>query len=226
MDSTNISEYIVSITKEEVASLPTAIFSGEIKVVDNFPQAIEAIEELKHSAIIGFDTETRPAFKKYCVHDVALVQLSTFDKCWLFRINKIGLIDELVSILEDPGIVKIGISVHDDFHNLNRQKGLRAQSFIELQRLVKQYDIADASLQRIYAILFGERISKNQRLTNWEADTLTEAQCHYAALDAYACLRIYEHLHSGAFDPNESNYRRCREIENHDCNTIDSKLIV
>ena len=83
---------------------------------------------------------------------------------------------------------------------------LDPQGFIDLQEYVKYFHISDISLQKIYAIIFGERISKTQRLTNWEAPTLTEAQQTYAAIDAWACLRLYRRLRSGNFHPDESPY--------------------
>jgi ribonuclease D len=108
--------------------------------------------------------------------------------------------------LEDENIIKIGLSVHDDFNVMRRTCEIEPKGFIDLQTYVKQFHISDISLQKIYAILFGERISKNQRLTNWEAEALTEGQQQYAAIDAWACLKIYYYLRSGAFKPTESPY--------------------
>jgi ribonuclease D len=134
------------------------------------------------------------------------MQISTDSKCYLFRLNKLGIFDELKALLEDENIIKIGLSIHDDFNVMRRTCDINPKGFIDLQTYVKQFHIMDISLQKIYAILFGERISKNQRLTNWEAEALTEGQQHYAAIDAWACLRIYNHLRSGAFVPAESQF--------------------
>ncbi|MDO5665224.1 MAG: 3'-5' exonuclease [Bacteroidia bacterium] len=184
----------LTISKEEVAELPVEIFTGKIVVVSHENEAKKAIAELLKHSEIGFDTETKPAFKRGQVHKVALMQLSTTDVCYLFRLNKIGYPDELDEIICNPDIKKIGLSLRDDFAAIRKRSEKKPQNFIDLQTFVDQYGIDDNGLQRIYAILFGKKISKNQRLSNWEAHHLTEAQKSYAAIDAWACLRIYNHL--------------------------------
>lgn len=186
--------------------MPTAHFNGNICVVDSEDEINEAISQLRKSDIIGFDTETRPSFRKGCSNFVALIQLSTRDTCYLFRINRTGLSQQIIDLLEDPNITKIGLSTHDDFHNLNKITKLSPQGFVDLQSYDKQFNIADNSLSRICGIVFGQRISKGQRLTNWEAETLTPSQQSYAALDAMACIKVYDHLASGKFDPDTSKY--------------------
>lgn len=200
------SEYIISIEKEALAGLPTMTYPGAISVIESAAEAHAAVRALTKESIVGFDTETRPSFRKGCAHKVALMQISTDSRCFLFRLNKIGICAELKKFLENPDILKIGLSVHDDFNALRRSDNIEPQGFVDLQCLVKDYRITDISLQKIYAIIFGQRISKSQRLTNWEAETLTESQQAYAALDAWACLHIYRHLKSGDFIPAESAY--------------------
>lgn len=181
------------LTKEELSQLPAAIFDGNIRVVERLEDVAPAVEALRSSDIIGFDTETRPTFKKGQSHTVSLLQLSTRSTCWLFRLHKIGLTPELKQLLEDPLALKVGLSIHDDFHNLRKlDSELTPQGFVELQKYVKEIDIEENSLTKIYGILFGQRISKGQRLSNWEAAELTQAQKNYAALDAFACIKIYE----------------------------------
>lgn len=203
----NHSDYIISISKERLAEMPVLSYPGAITVVDSAAVAHSALRVLAKESAVGFDTETRPSFRKGQVHKAALMQISTADRCFLFRLNKIGICAELKSFLENPAIMKIGLSVHDDFNVLRRTCELDPQGFIDLQHLVKDYDITDISLQKIYAIIFGERISKSQRLTNWEADNLSDAQQAYAALDAWACLKIYNYLKDGHFNPKDSPYR-------------------
>lgn len=185
---------VKSITKEDLAQLPLEVFSGRIIVIQNEAEAIKACDYLKSCDTIGFDTETRPAFKKGVSNKIALMQLSTKDTCFLFRMNIIGLPDCLIELLTDKNIKKIGLSLKDDFSAIRKRKLIAPANFIELQALVKQYGIEDSSLQRIYAILFGKRISKGQRLSNWEIDILSDAQRMYASIDAWACLRIFNKL--------------------------------
>lgn len=197
---------IVSIPKELLAQLPAEEYKGNIVLVDSKEDADSAARILAQETLIGFDTETKPSFKRGQSHQVALLQLSTHSTCFLFRLNHIGLPDSVKDVLENENITKVGLSIHDDFHNLHKMCALNPGGFIDLQTYVKQFLIADNSLARIYAILFGHRISKGQRLTNWEADELSSHQQAYAALDALACIRIYDHLKAGKFDPEASPY--------------------
>lgn len=204
-------KYIISIPKDVLATLPVVSYPGKITLVDSAAVAHSALRVLAREKVVGFDTETRPSFQKGRVHKVALMQISTAERCFLFRLNKIGICAELKAFLENPEITKVGLSVHDDFNVLRRSEAIDPQGFVDLQHMVKDYDITDISLQKIYAILFGERISKTQRLTNWEAETLSDAQQAYAALDAWACLKIYDYLRTGSFDKQGSPYRHLPE---------------
>lgn len=185
---------VTKISKEQVAELETAIFPGRIIVVQSQSEADKAVSYLEKFDLIGFDTETRPSFTKGLVRKIALMQLSTGDTCFLFRLNLIDIPEGLKRLLVAPNITKIGLSLKDDFAAIRKRIQLEPKGFVELQSFVKKFGIEDIGLQRIYAILFGERISKGQRLSNWEADVLTEAQQKYAALDAWACLQIYNKL--------------------------------
>lgn len=186
------------ITKEEIVTLPVESFPGHIVVVDRPEEVEQAVRILSASRCVGFDTETRPSFKKNQHHKVALMQLSTENVCYLFRLNHLdGIPEPLIAFLKDERITKIGLSLPDDFHMMReRVKDLKPAGFIDLQKIMPSYGIEEASLQKIYAILFGKKISKRTRLTNWDADILTDAQQNYAALDAWACLRIYQLLKS------------------------------
>ncbi|MDR1344365.1 MAG: 3'-5' exonuclease domain-containing protein 2 [Tannerellaceae bacterium] len=186
--------HILSITKDEIALLPIEEYKGRIIVIDQKKDVNLAIEHLSKQSRVGFDTETRPSFKKGQRFKVALIQISTEDVCFLFRLNKIGIPQSLEAFLSDDSILKIGLSLRDDFGAMRIRTNAELSNFLDLQNYVGRFGIVDASLQKIYAILFGKKISKGQRLTNWEADTLSESQKKYAALDAWACLVIYNQL--------------------------------
>ena len=183
-----------TISKEEIAQLPLANFEGRIHVIQTLSQAQSAISFLRTQTILGFDTETRPSFQKGKIHKVALIQLSCEQICFLFRINIIGIPKVLLNLLANPQIKKVGLSLKDDFHSLNRITNIEQANFIDLQNYVKQFNITENSLSKIFAIIFNERISKSQRLSNWEADFLSERQKNYAALDAWAAREIYVKL--------------------------------
>ena len=182
------------IDKNEVAKYPTAQFEGRIITIDTAEEAERAARALLKESILGLDTETRPSFRKGVHHDVSLLQLSTADTCFLFRLCRTGLTDTLIELLESKEIKKIGVSLHDDFNMLKARRSFTPGSFVELQKYVSAFGIEEMSLQKIYAIIFAKRISKSQRLTNWEADVLTDKQKIYAATDAWTCLNIYNHL--------------------------------
>lgn len=206
-ETINITSRIkISISKEELALLPPVHYEDGATIVDSADALPEAIDTLRSASIIGFDTETRPSFRKGVSHKVSLLQLATPERCFLFRLKALGLPPELAAILEDESLLKVGVSLHDDFHQLSKLGIGEPKGFVDLQQYVKGFGIADNSLSRIHGIIFGERIAKGQRLTNWEAPELTEAQINYAALDAIACIRIYRHLQAGLFKPEESAY--------------------
>lgn len=184
-----------TISKAEVAVLPKEQFPGRIFIIYTETDADKAVEYLRQQAIVGVDTETRPSFKRGMVHKVALLQISTEDTCFLFRLNQLGMPASLQDFLMNDTL-KIGLSLKDDFTMLRKRKDVHAEegNWIELQDYVGHFGIEDKSLQKIYANLFGKKISKSQRLSNWEAETLSEAQMQYAATDAWACVKIYNCL--------------------------------
>ena len=178
-----------------MANMPKAAFEGRIFLIYTEADAEKALAYLKNQAIVGVDTETRPSFKRGTTHKVALLQISTDDTCFLFRLNHIGMPASLQDFLMSD-VLKIGLSLKDDFTMLRRREDVHAEegNWIELQDYVGRFGIEDRSLQKIYANLFGQKISKTQRLSNWEAETLTESQMRYAATDAWACVQIYKCL--------------------------------
>ena len=182
------------IAKADVAQMPAALFQGRIIVIHSTADVEKAVNYLKSFPIVGIDTETRPSFAKGRTYDVSLLQISTEDTCFLFRLNYIGMPQALIDLLQDARQLKVGLSLKDDIHNLHRKHSFEPQGFLDLQQYVKTLGIEAQSLQKIYALLFGEKISKSQRLTNWEADVLTDRQKGYAATDAWACIRIYKYL--------------------------------
>ena len=184
-----------TITKAEIAAMPKVLFPGRIFVIYTESEAEKAVAYLKDQRIVGVDTETRPSFKRGTTHKVALLQISTQDTCFLFRLNRIGMPDSLQEFLMGDTL-KIGLSLKDDFNSLRKREDVHPDrgNWIELQDYVGRFGIADRSLQKIFANLFGQKISKSQRLSNWEADVLSEGQKLYAATDAWACVEIYNCL--------------------------------
>lgn len=182
------------ITKEEVNSLPVVSFEGKITVVDNDQKVHEAIAELRHHKIVGIDTETKPSFTKGLHHKIALVQLCVPEHCFLFRLNKITFPGELANILADEKVMKVGLALRDDFAGLNRHHKFTPKNVVDLQSIAGKYGILELGLQKMFAVIFNQKVSKSQRLTNWENPELTEQQKIYASTDAWAVLQIYLQL--------------------------------
>lgn len=188
-------QLFVNTKKDFINQLPRYTFEGKIVVIQSKDEAERAVKALRHSAILGIDTETRPSFRRGQSHKVALLQIANEDLCFLFRLNEIGFLPCLISLLSDDNILKIGLSLHDDFLMLRqREPHFTPKGYIDLQDYVKDLGIKDMSLQKLYANLFHKRISKNARLSNWEADILSESQKIYAATDAITCIQLYKEL--------------------------------
>jgi len=190
--------YKPNITNDELNALPLHYFEGEVVLIDTLEQINQSIEELNNAPQIGFDTETRPSFKKGKINTVALLQLSTPEKAYLFRINKIGLPSEIISILEDKNITKIGVAIRDDLKNLKKVKNFNPEGFVDLQNYVKQFGIEDNGLRKLTGIVLNFRMSKAKQLSNWEDNHLSELQQIYAATDAWACVQIYNILNENS----------------------------
>jgi ribonuclease D len=186
--------FIPSISKEELRELPIGHFKGKIHLIDQVDQAIVHCKDLLKEPILGFDTETKPAFKKGVTNRVSLLQFATSTDAYLFRLNKIGLPDCLLSVLSSINQVKLGIAIRDDIRHLKAVHSFRPEGFIELQEFVKQFGIENSGLSKLAGIILNFRISKSQQLTNWENDVLSEAQQLYAATDAWAAYEIYNAL--------------------------------
>ena len=185
--------YIESISTEELGKLEYASFPGRIHVIDTVGAEFNrAIAYLRSQKIIGFDTETRPCFgPNQPRYGVSLLQLSGPEKAYLFRVKDMGMHRRLCNLLADKRIIKVGAAIHDDIRGLQKLRDFQADGFVDLQKIVADYGIRDKSVKKMTAIILGFRISKTQQLSNWEAETLSEPQCKYAATDAWVCREMY-----------------------------------
>lgn len=183
-----------NITKEDIQRLPLISFEGEIVIVDSKEGLHEAIGYLRNQPIVGFDTETKPAFVKGEYNPTALIQLATQDKAYLFRLNSIGYPDSLFNLLEDETITKLGISLLDDLKDLKKLRHFEPAGFIDLNHIAKELGIKHIGVRKLAAIFMEHRISKSQQVSNWENKKLTLGQQRYAATDAWICLEIHHQL--------------------------------
>lgn len=181
--------------KFAIQDYPVEQFPGRIVVIETESEADKAVEYLLSQAILGMDTETKPSFSKTDIqHLVALLQVSTHDTCYLFRLNKIGMPPSILRLLEDTRVKKVGLSWHDDILSLMRRTTFTPGYFIDIQKLVTQIGVKDQSLRKLYANFFHKRINKRQQLSNWDRNVLDDKQMVYAATDAWACVMLYEEI--------------------------------
>jgi ribonuclease D len=190
------SKFQETITVEEIREYDLSWFRGRIVLVDNLTVFNKIIPELRRERILGFDTETKPSFRKGHRNKVALLQLAGSDIACLFRLNRIGLPEELARLLADPSVIKAGVAIHDDLKVLAKIRKFNPEGFVDLQKYVRDFGIQSSGLKKLTAIVLGFRISKSQQVTDWEAHELTEAQQIYAATDAWVCREIYAKLSS------------------------------
>ncbi|MFA9390492.1 MAG: 3'-5' exonuclease [Prolixibacteraceae bacterium] len=184
--------YKEEITKEELDVLPLRSFDGEIIVLNQKRGVNRAVQYLSKFPFLGFDTETKPSFKKGQINKVALLQLSTNEKAFIFRLSQFELPKQLLKLLSNPNVIKAGAAIRDDIKTLQLNKHFEPAGFVELQDEAKQLGINNFSLKKLAGIVVGCKISKAQQLSNWEAPELSEAQLRYAATDAWISFKIYE----------------------------------
>lgn len=183
-----------AITHEEINLLPLGAYEGKIELITNPKDLPAAFKEIQKNKVVGFDTETRPSFKKGQVYKVSLIQLALQKKVFVIRLNHTGVTPEMIPFLESENIIKPGIGIRDDVRLLQKLQRFEADGFFELTTLSKEVGFEVESVKKLTALLLGFRISKTAQTSNWEAETLTDKQLQYAATDAWVCLQIYKRL--------------------------------
>lgn len=188
------------ITKEELTALEAETLEFPFYIIDQDSSDEEiaaAMARLSREEVLGFDTETKPSFQKGVHYKVALLQLSSATEVVLIRLSTFEDRSRLApvgEVLSNKDILKVGVAIHDDAVGLAKDHDLWCHNCLDLRTLAKGAGITVLSLSKIYATLFGKRISKGQRLTDWEAKQLSESQARYGALDAWAGRQIYVKL--------------------------------
>jgi len=180
-----------SISKKEISALPLKHYAGSIHVIDSDAKMRAAVQALGREKVLGFDTETRPAFKKGESYPPSLLQLAAGDGVYIFQIERINSHKPLAGILADQNVLKTGIGVSDDIKKLNDILPLEPSGFIELAGMAAKAGIKNAGIRGLAALLFGFRISKQTQCSRWDAPTLRPTQIVYAATDAWICREIY-----------------------------------
>jgi hypothetical protein len=184
----------ISITAEEINNLPLKTFSGKTYVISEPEKLDKIVSEIENYEVVGFDTETRPSFKKGQIFQVSLLQLAIPKKVFLIRLNHTGVTAELAGLFANPRIVKAGVGIRDDLKALQKLRNFEPANCYDLSALAKQAGLQVESVKKLTALLLGFRISKSAQTSNWEVGTFTQKQIEYAATDAWVCLELYEKL--------------------------------
>ena len=192
------------ITKEEINELPLKKYEGKVTVITSQDQLAAALHHIREHDVLGFDTETKPAFKKGVRHTVALLQIAIPDMVYLIRLKYTGFTSMLSDLFGDERIEKVGISIRDDLKHLKQLCNqhdipFAAENITELNDIAQQLGIEHAGVKKLTAVFLQFRVSKSQQTSNWENPQLTEKQIRYAATDAWVCLEIYNHLRSQGY---------------------------
>lgn len=183
-----------NISKAEVNEFELDHYKGEIQIITNAEELFSAFEEINKYDFVGFDTESKPAFRKGTYNHVALIQIATPVKAYLIRLHKTGFSNHIKDFFENSKIKKIGVGLLEDIRDLQKLGPFEPNSFLQLNKIVKEIDIESNGLRKLTAIILGFRISKAAQVSNWEAESLTQKQINYAATDAWVCLEMYQKL--------------------------------
>ncbi len=180
-----------TISNDEINELELGRFEGPIKLINTAEELKTALIKLSKEKVVGFDTESKPTFKKGEFNNVSLIQIATQKVAYLIRVNLTGITDELILFLESKSIIKVGVALRDDLKDLKKLRPFNPGGFEELNQMVKEIGIECNGLRKLTAIILGFRISKNAQVSNWENETLTEKQLYYAATDAWVCVTMH-----------------------------------
>jgi len=186
--------FATTISNEEINELELDKFEGDLHLIETKESLNEALKKLTKESVVGFDTESKPAFTKGEYNHVSLIQIATEQEAYLIRVNKTGITNQFVNFLESDSIIKVGVALRDDLIDMRKLREHSPAGFVELNQLVKEIGIESNGLRKLTAIILGFRISKGAQVSNWENDTLTEKQMHYAATDAWVCIEMYNKL--------------------------------
>ena len=179
------------ISREELAVLPIGRYEGEIVMVATPRDFERAWADLAQEKAVGWDTETRPAFKVGEFYLPSLVQAATAKTVYLFQLGKMDFSKVVGGLFAEPTIVKPGISVKDDLKKLKQVFAFEDESVLDLGLVAKRHGMAKTGLRNLAGIFLGIRVAKGSKTTNWAAPKLTEQQIAYAATDAWACRELY-----------------------------------
>lgn len=188
------------LSKEEINELPMLAYEGEVLLVETEGELNRALGRLRGETLLGFDTESRPSFKKGKVYPTSLIQLAGSDVVALIRLNQAPFTETLAALLADPGVIKAGVAIREDMRSLQKLHGFTPRGLADLAEMAKKNGIKAQGLRTLAAHLMGGRISKAAQCSNWAKKTLTPQQIRYAATDAWIGRELYLRMREQGID--------------------------
>lgn len=187
-------EYAIALSRDDINAMPMDRYQGPVEVVRGEDELIKACKALGRESVLGFDTETRPSFKKGESYNPSLIQLAGTKKVYLFPLTD-GLIPTpLKAVLGNPSITKAGVALDYDLKQLKAMDDFQPGGFVTLEPMARALRIKNQGLRGLAAALLGFRISKRAQCSNWSRADLTDAQIKYAATDAWVSRELYLNL--------------------------------
>lgn len=174
-----------------MAALPIRRYDGEVCLVESAHELARVQADLRQETVVGFDTETRPSFRKGEVHLPALVQVATARTVYLFRLRAADAPAAVAGILEEAGLIKAGIGLADDLRALAQVFAFEARSMLDLGAVAKRNGFRQTGVRNLAGMVLGTRVPKGAQTSNWAARQLTPAQVTYAATDAWICRELF-----------------------------------
>lgn len=178
------------IDSDTINNLESITFPGKITVVSTDDEVAPAVEIISGNSIIGFDTESRPAFFKGQKFPVAVIQIAVENEAFIFQLKKIGFHQSLKGLLGNKSIQKIGVGVHDDIKRLRDMSDFTPAGFIDLSTIAKSKGLIQTGLRALTARYLGRKLVKSSQKTNWSRMNLSDRQLRYASTDAWVCLKL------------------------------------
>jgi ribonuclease D len=188
-----------TIEKEEIKQLPPLKFEGPVSLCSSEKSAFEAFEVVLKESVVGFDTESRPSFKKGVRYPLSLLQLATINEVFIIRLQKVDIAERLTAFFEDTNITKVGIGIRDDIRELRNLANFESNNIIDLNEWAPDLGFEKIGARNLSAMILRGRISKQQQTSNWAVEDLSPAQIEYAATDAWICTAIYNRLVSSGY---------------------------
>ncbi|MFP4282288.1 MAG: 3'-5' exonuclease [Opitutales bacterium] len=181
----------ITVPRGTVNQLPLGRYEGPIELISDVAALPSALERLRREPLLGFDTESRPVFRRGQSSLPALLQLAGKDMVWLFQLQQLEPLDDLFAVLADPHILKVGVAIRDDIKKLAELHPFEPAGFAEISDFTQKAGIVNTGLRSLTALFLQFRISKGAQVSNWARKELSSSQVRYAATDAWVSRELY-----------------------------------